>query len=770
MLLLLYTKETKARWRGKAISGSSIAFRQIKTINTIIPGVYKILTPPAAPVCDMLINIVKPIARLHQSMKVGSGPRSMSNSPQGVEISINDQKLTVKPGITIMQAAKQLGIEIPRFCYHEKLSIAGNCRMCLVEVEKIPKPVAACAMPVMNGWKIYTESAMAKKAREGVMEFLLINHPLDCPICDQGGECDLQDQSMASGCDKSRFTESIYSGKRAVEDKNLGPLVKTIMTRCIHCTRCIRFMGEIAGIEDLGTTGRGNDMQIGTYLEKMLKSELSGNIIDVCPVGALTSKPNQFASRPWEMKKYESIDVSDGLGSNIVVGVRTSDVMRILPSPNDEINEDWISDKARFFYDGLKYQRLTVPLVLNDGQLRPTDWLSALKLASSKFFKANKLRSFAIVGQLNEAESLTALRDLFHLNNCENLHTEDKDHPIISSGIDFRSTYVMNSSIQSIDAADVLVLVGINPRYEATVLNARIRKSFLHNNLKVLVIGEKGDLTYPYHYVGADSDSLTSLFNGTHEMTHYLTQAKNPLILLGTNSADKDFGGDLLEKCLTFSNNLSSKLSDKNWKVFCPIQRGAGYVNALDLGYKPGLPLLSDAEFVYLLGTDGRVLKNHQINPNAFIVFQGHHGEYGAQLANLILPGSAFSEKDGTYVNTEGRAQQSCRCITSPGEAREDWKIIKAISDVMGKPLNYSTIRDLRSRMCEIAPHYGRIGEFQPSCFHDLISSIHNDFKQPHFKFLPNRINKLSDFYMTDTISRHSKTMAQCVEDVINRL
>ncbi|KAF1744139.1 hypothetical protein MXB_1969 [Myxobolus squamalis] len=443
--------------------------------------------------------------------------------------------------------------------------------------------------------------------------------------------------------------------------------------------------------------------------------------------------------------------------------------MRILPSPNDEINEDWISDKARFMYDGLKYQRLMVPLILKDGKFEPIDWESALIIVSRNFLSANKNHSYAIAGQLLDAESLVTLRDFFHSFFCENIFTEDCDHPNLKTGVDFRCSYTMNNRIQDIENADVLLLVGICPRYESTLINARIRKGFIHNNLKVMLLGEKSDLTYPYEYVGNDSVSLIDLFSGNHHLSPILFKAKRPMILLGTNSSQKEFGPHLLQKLLHFSNLLSASLDNKDWKVFNSIQRSAGYVNGLDLGYNQKLPFLEKAEFIYLLGTDSGLIKEKKIDSSCFVVYQGHHGDLGAQLANIILPGSAYTEKSGTYVNTEGRAQLASRCVTPPGNAREDWKIIRALSEVCGKPLNYQTISEVRSRLGEIAPHFCKIGDIQPSSFQELTANFNDSNHNLYFENLNSRINNLADFYMTDSISRHSKTMAKCVFEVLNR-
>merc|ERR1719361_981426 len=540
-----------------------------------------------------------------------------------------------------------VGVEIPRFCYHDRLSIAGNCRMCLVEVEKSAKPVAACAMPVMNGWKVKTNSDFTRKAREGVMEFLLVNHPLDCPICDQGGECDLQDQSMAFGSDRSRFTDNEYTGKRAVEDKNLGPLVKTVMTRCIHCTRCIRFASEVAGCEDLGTTGRGNNMQIGTYVDKMLLTEMSGNVIDLCPVGALTSKPYAFMARPWETRKTESIDVHDAVGSNITITHRTGEVLRIMPRMNEEINEEWLDDKSRFACDGLKRQRLTVPLMKdNQGELKPCSWEDAIISVAKVLDSTPADRMAAIAGGLVDAESLVALKDLMNRLGCETLTTEEA-FPMDSA--DLRSNYLLNTTIAGIEEADLVLLIGTNPRYEAPIFNSRLRKCWIHNELNVGYVAPKVDLTYDVEHLGDNVDIVAKLADGTHPFAKKLAQAKRPVVEA-----------------------------------------------------KP--------DVLYLLGADAGAITRDDLPPNAFVIYQGHHGDAGAELADVVLPGAAYTEKQGTYVNTEGRSQQTLAALTPPGMARVDWKIIRAISEVIGETLPYDTIQQIRARLNEVAPNLTRYG------------------------------------------------------------
>lgn len=613
-----------------------------------------------------------------------------------------------------------VGVEIPRFCYHERLAVAGNCRMCLVEVEKSPKPVAACAMPVMKGWRIKTNSDMTRKAREGVMEFLLANHPLDCPICDQGGECDLQDQAMAFGSDRSRFTDINHAGKRAVEDKDIGPLVKTIMTRCIHCTRCIRFASEVAGVDDFGTTGRGNDMQVGTYVEKLFLTELSGNVIDLCPVGALTNKPFSFAARPWETRKVDSIDVLDALGSNIVISTRTGEVLRILPRENEDINEEWLSDKSRFACDGLKRQRLVAPMLRKpDGELEAVEWESALITVAQALKSAPRDKIAAVAGSLVDAEQLVAVKDMLNRLGSELLCTEQK-FPTAdgTSGTDLRSNYLLNSSIASVEEADLVLLVGTNPRYEAPLLNTRLRKGYVHREQDIALIGPKVDLSYHYDHLGASSSTIQEIVSGRHPFAQRLKSAKRPLIIVGANALSRNDGKAFLSSLHSFAQTL--KPEDKDWKVWNVLQTNASQVAALDVGYKAGVEevLAASPKVLFLLGADGGAITKENIPKDCFVIYQGHHGDSGAQLAHAILPGAAYTEKQATYVNTEGRAQQTLLAVTPPGMAREDWKIIRALSEIVGATLPYDTLDELRNRLEDIAPHLVRLGRREENNFY----------------------------------------------------
>ncbi|XP_062907680.1 NADH-ubiquinone oxidoreductase 75 kDa subunit, mitochondrial [Mobula hypostoma] len=683
-----------------------------------------------------------------------------------VEVFVDGKPVMVEPGTTVLQACEKVGIQIPRFCYHDRLSVAGNCRMCLVEIERAPKPVAACAMPVMKGWNILTNSEKTKKAREGVMEFLLANHPLDCPICDQGGECDLQDQSMMFGSDRSRFME----GKRAVEDKNIGPLVKTIMTRCIHCTRCIRFASEVAGVDDLGTTGRGNEMQVGTYIEKMFMSEVSGNIIDLCPVGALTSKPYAFTARPWETRKTESIDVMDAVGSNIVVSTRTGEVMRILPRLNEDVNEEWISDKTRFAYDGLKRQRLTVPLVRNpQGQLVSASWEEALSQIAEVLQKVQSKEIAAIAGGMVDAETLVALKDLINRLNSDALCTEEI-FPMTGAGTDLRSNYLLNTRIAGVEEADVLLLVGTNPRFEAPLFNVRIRKSWLHNDLQVALVGANLDLSYSYNHLGESPKVLQEIASGKHPFSEVLNKAKKPMVVLGSSILQRRDGAAIHTTVSTIAQNarVGSGAPD-TWKVLNVLQRVASQVAALDLGYKAGVDYIrkNPPKVLFLLGADSGCITRQDLPKDCFVIYQGHHGDVGAPMADVVLPGAAYTEKTATYVNTEGRAQQTRVAVTAPGMAREDWQIIRAVSEVAGVTLPYDTLDEVRERLSEVSPNLICYDDVEEANFFKQANELAKLVNQQMLTepLIPPQLT-IKDFYMTDPISRASQTMAKCIKAV----
>uniref|UniRef100_A0A915KTC0 NADH-ubiquinone oxidoreductase 75 kDa subunit, mitochondrial n=1 Tax=Romanomermis culicivorax TaxID=13658 RepID=A0A915KTC0_ROMCU len=636
-------------------------------------------------------------------------------------------------------------------------------------------------MPVMKGMRIKTDSPLTKKAREGVMEFLLVNHPLDCPICDQGGECDLQDQSIAFGSDKSRFTDNSYDGKRAVEDKNLGPLVKTIMTRCIHCTRCVRFANEVAGVPDLGTTGRGNDMQIGTYVDKFFASELSGNVIDLCPVGALTSKPYSFTARPWETRKAESIDVMDAVGSNIVVSHRTNEVLRIIPRMHEDINEEWISDKTRFAYDGLKRQRLLQPMMKNTaGQLDLTDWERALFTVAQKLKETPPDKIAAVAGQMTDAECMTTVRDLLNRFNCENYFTEE-NFPTVSGGVDIRSNYVMNDKITGIEDADFVLLIGTNPRYQAPVLNARLRKCWMHYDLRIGLIGPEMDLTYEYDHLGSMPDELKKLVDGRHKFSGELSKFRNPMILLGADIFKRSDSDAIYSNARKLAKKLRS--SSNNRKVLNILHNSAGQVAAMDLGYRSAekflKPRLRDVRLLFLLGADDhpswltmRLQEMEKGGEATTVVYVGHQGDAGATMADIVLPSSAYTEKEASFVNTEGRSQRTLPAVTCPGMAREDWKIFRALSEISGRTLPYERIQELRARMAEIAPHLVRYGSVEACGFlneADVLCETFKDENCPSSKteIIPSKL-KLPDFYMSNSVTRASRTMAKCVQTAAN--
>lgn len=676
-----------------------------------------------------------------------------------VEVTVDGRKVSIEAGSSIIQAAELAGVTIPRHCYHDKLAIAGNCRMCLVDVERMPKLIASCAMPVQNGMVVHTDSERIKKAREGVTEMLLENHPLDCPVCDQGGECDLQEQSQRYGSDRGRFHEVV--GKRAVENKAIGPLVKTSMNRCIHCTRCVRFMNDVAGAPEFGTAGRGNDMQIGTYIERNINSEMSGNIIDLCPVGALTSKPYAFRARPWELKRTETIDVLDAVGSNIRVDTRGIEVMRVLPRLNDDVNEEWISDKTRFACDGLKTQRLTTPLIRNGDKFETATWDEALSTIAAAYSKINPQNGElkAIAGALVDAESLVSLKDLVNKLGSENVTTDVKQS-VNAHGFDIRSNYIFNSTIDGIEDADQILLVGTNPRFEAAVLNTRIRKVWLRSNLEISSVGQDFNSTFDVTNLGEDAKALESALQGS--VGEKLGQAKKPLIIVGSGVAEsKD--SEAIYKLVGEFASKHENFNSGEWNGVNLLHREASRVAALDLGFNTLVEDSTKAKFIYLLGADE--ITNKDIPKDAFVVYQGHHGDLGASFADVILPGSAYTEKSGTYVNTEGRVQATRAATNPPGVAREDWKIIRALSEYLNAKLPYDDIYSVRLRLGEIAPHLVR---------HDVIEPVSQEIAKIGFNDLVNKNksatifeeplkNPIDNFYFTDVISRSSPTMAKCI-------
>lgn len=678
-----------------------------------------------------------------------------------VEVTVDGRKVSIEAGSSIIQAAEKAGVTIPRYCYHDKLAIAGNCRMCLVDVERMPKLIASCAMPVQNGMVVHTDSERITKAREGVTEMLLENHPLDCPICDQGGECDLQEQSQRYGSDRGRFTELM--GKRAVENKAIGPLVKTSMNRCIHCTRCVRFMNDVAGAPEFGSTGRGNDLQIGTYIERNINSEMSGNIVDLCPVGALTSKPYAFKARPWELKRTETIDVMDAVGSNVRVDARGIEVMRVLPRLNDEINEEWISDKSRFACDGLKTQRLTIPLIRNGDRFENATWDEALSTIAAAYSKINPSGNEvkAIAGALADVESMTLLKDLVNKLGSENV-TTDVAQGTNAHGLDIRSNYIFNSTIDGIEDADQILLVGTNPRHEAAVLNSRIRKVWLRSNLEIAHIGQEFESTFDLENLGTDVSALQKALNG--EYGKKLASAKNPLIIIGSGAAESEEAQSIYNIVGEFANN-NKNFNTSEWNGVNLLHREAARVGALDIGFSTLSEEVAQTKpkFVYLLGADE--IKNKDIPKDAFVVYQGHHGDLGASFADVILPGSAYTEKTATYVNTEGRTQLTRAATNPPGSAREDWKILRALSEYLGATLPYDDLYQVRSRLGEIAPHLVRHEVIEPVSS-EVVSIGFNELINKNKGVLPIGIplkNPISNFYFTDVISRSSPTMAKCI-------
>ena len=675
------------------------------------------------------------------------------------QLIIDGKAIEVEDGITLIQACEQAGVEIPRFCYHERLSIAGNCRMCLVEVVGMPKPIASCAMGVSDlpsnkdgsPKVVSTTSPMVKKAREGVMEFLLINHPLDCPICDQDGECDLQDQAMAYGMGGSRYIEN----KRAVDEKYLGPLIKTYMTRCIQCTRCVRYMTEVAGVEELGAIGRGEDMEITTYLERGMMSEVSANVVDLCPVGALTHRPWAFVARPWELRKTESIDVMDALGSSIRVDTRGREVVRILPRNNDAVNEEWISDKTRHVADGLRAQRLDRPYIRKNGRLEPAGWDETLALVASKLKGAKPERIAAFAGDLAGAEEMFALKDLFARFGSKNIDCRQdgaKLDPTLGRG-----SYLFNATIEGIEQADAILLIGTNPRLEAAVLNARIRKRWRQGTLAVALIGERADLAYPYEYLGAGPQTLKELLDGKHSFAGALRDAKRPLVIVGSAAVARADGAAVLSTAAKIAL-LAGEGKDAGWQSLNVLHTATSRVAALDLGFVPGGSKgtvdIGALDVAYLLGADDLDMKALRA---PFVIYQGSHGDAGAERADVVLPGAAYTEKSATYVNTEGRAQQTARAAFAPGEAKEDWAIVRALSAHAGHTLPYDTLSALRAAMYKSAPALARLDAIEPADAKDVeaLAALGGTLGSEPFG------TAVRDFYFTNPIARASAVMAE---------
>ena len=668
------------------------------------------------------------------------------------KITINGKEIEFEKGMTVLQACELADVEIPRFCYHEKLSIAGNCRMCLVELEKAPKPIASCAMPAAEGMKIKTNTAFVEKARKGVMEFLLANHPLDCPVCDQGGECDLQDQSMYYGVDKSRFVEN----KRQVKEKYMGPLIKTQMTRCIHCTRCVRFATEVAGVPEIGAIGRGENMEITTYLEKAMESELSANVIDLCPVGALTSKPYAFEARPWELKKTESIDVMDAVGSNIRVDTYNWEVKRILPRLNNDINEEWISDKTRYSCDGLLKQRLDVPYIKKNNKLQKSSWDEAISTLIEKLKTTPPNEIGGHIGDMVNLENALGFKKLFSLFKSDNLEFREKKFYINSSE---KINYIFNSTIKGIEDSDLILLVGTNPRYEATMVNARIRKAFAQRQVPIYSIGNPGDLTYNYDIIGDTTDDVKKILNNDSEFSRKIILSKKPIIIIGESALELESGEYIIEG---FKNFLKKNNHiNREWNALNFLPQNASTVGLLDLNIlskenekkNSFFEKLDNSQFklLYLLGSDNLDIKKN----NEFIVYQGSHGDRGAEIADLILPSAAFTEQNGLYENLEGRVQECKKASYPIGESLEDWKIFNLIFRNLGKNENILNFDLLRSEVLNLIPNFTKLNDlpkFKDIAFNNLSSN-----------FISEKVNiKEIDYFFSNSISRASKTMSEC--------
>ncbi len=666
------------------------------------------------------------------------------------KLKVNDIEVEVEEGLTVLQACEKAGAEIPRFCYHEKLSIAGNCRMCLVEMEKSPKPIASCAMPAAEGMNIKTNTPFVEKARKGVMEFLLANHPLDCPVCDQGGECDLQDQSMFYGVDKSRFKEN----KRAVPEKHMGPLIKTQMTRCIHCTRCVRFATEVAGVSELGAIGRGEDMQITTYLEQSMQSELSANVIDLCPVGALTSKPYVFEARPWELKKTETVDVMDAVGSNVRVDTYDWEVKRVLPIINEDINEEWISDKTRYACDGLLNQRLDTPFIKYNGKFEKASWSEVFKIIKSKFENSSKDKVCGFVGDLTNMETGYIFKEFFDRTLNNNNYDSRSDNRFLDNSE--RENYIFNSSINGIEEADLIFLIGANPRYEATILNARIRKAFVNNNTKVVSLNDVGDLTYPYKNLDGQTQTIKNIFEGSDELYKEIINASKPMIIIGEsllklNSAEHLF--NLIKNFLKKNNKFTD-----NWNPLNILSCDSATVGNFDLGIlNKETNLLEELksnkfEIVYLIGQD-----NLEFNKkDEFVIYQGSHGDKGAEIADIILPGSAYTEQEGYFTNLEGKIQKAYKASYPPGEAKEDWQIINELAEIMNNHKLFTDKEELESSMF----NYLKLQQAK---------QIGKNTEKTNSEFQNEKLNiQLKDYYFSNVIARSSKTMIECNNSKLN--
>ena len=661
-----------------------------------------------------------------------------------LKVKVNNIDLEVEEGLSVLQACEQAGAEIPRFCYHEKLSIAGNCRMCLVEIEKSPKPVASCAMPVLEGMSIKTNTSLVEKARKGVMEFLLANHPLDCPVCDQGGECDLQDQSMFYGIDKSRYKEN----KRKVSEKYMGPLIKTQMTRCIHCTRCIRFATEVAGVIEIGATGRGEDMQITTYLEKSMESELSANVIDLCPVGALTSKPYVFESRPWELKKTETIDVMDAVGSNIRVDTYGWEVKRILPRINEDINDEWISDKTRYACDGIKNQRLDTPYIKTQGKFKETSWDFALNNIAEKIKESLPEKIAGITGDLTNMETLYIVKEFFQKTiKSKNLESRTDDFYVNNED---RQNYIFNSTINGIEESDLIILVGTNPRYEATILNSRIRKSFVKNKTEIYSFGDIGDLTYPYKILDNKTETIKDIIENKNKLSNKIKNTKKPIVIIGQSALKLKSGKFIFEKFKEFL--MQNNKINNEWNSLNVLSKDASTVGAYDLDIlslndenNSILKRIKNNQFdiLFLIGQDNLNFKKK----NEFIIYIGTHGDKGAEIADVILPGATYTEQDGYFTNLEGKIQKAYKSSYPPGKAKEDWKIVNDLSTLIKRKKIYQSKEELIDSMM----NYMKLNK----------KNKNNKITETEFLSEKILIDPI-DYYYSNVIARSSNTMSKC--------
>jgi NADH-quinone oxidoreductase chain G len=683
-----------------------------------------------------------------------------------IKVTVDGTNVFVKRGSTVLQACEAVGIEIPRFCYHERLSVAGNCRMCLVEIEKTPKPVASCAMPTMDGMKVFTNTPLVKKAREAVLEFLLLNHPLDCPICDQGGECDLQDQAMLFGSDRSRF----YETKRGVEDKNCGPLIKTIMTRCIHCTRCVRFATEIAGVEELGTTGRGIDTEIGTYVEKTFNSELSGNIIDLCPVGALTSKPYAFMSRPWELRSTNSIDISDGIGSNIRIDSRGTEVLRILPRFNESINEEWISDKARFSYDGLRLQRIESPYIRKNGQLVPAHWAEAFDIIAQQLYKSlsntsTKPRILGLVSESIDLESAWVLKRWFQLLGANFDLKTALDNEIKCN---LQVNYLQNTSIASIEESDLCLLIGVDPRYEASLLNVRLRKRYLEGGFTVASVGSPLNLTFPCQQLGLGKKTFIDVCEGYHPFSKQLAMAQKPIVIIGSTLFSSKTDNSLAYNLVNVLKRNVPALVNSDWNGLNFLNLEVNSVGIFDLGISEENSN-NQYDIAFLLASD---LSSTKLSKDTFVIYQGSHGDISANIADVVLPGATFVEKSNIFTNVEGHSQIANKVISPPGLAREDWKVLTELIRFLIRTclVNKKVVSKGRQKLSNT----DKIIKLVPS-----IASCYNTnyyYRNESHTFLETKLGQtkfnnseklpfnksVHNFYITSNITRASVTMVKC--------